>query len=115
MAQTKFRSDDTDKWLEGFGDGLDGDLTISSNTTEAPIDSSCSGTAGSYSLTATNASFAAGQLILIHKSRGNTTVTAGEYELNKISAYVAGTITLKYALKNSYNDSGADQSQVRLS
>lgn len=114
MAQRQFRSDDTSKWMEGFGNGLDGDLTISSNTTEAPIDSSCSGTAGSYSLTATNASFAAGQLILIHKTRGNTTVTAGSWELNKISSYVAGTITTTYPLIYSYNDSGADQSQVRV-
>lgn len=110
----KFRSDDTDKWLWGFGDGSDGDLTINSNVTEAPIDSSCSGTAGQKTLAATNASFAAGQIVMIHKSRGSTTVAVGEYEFNKIESYVAGTITFVHALQNSYNDSGADQSQVRV-
>lgn len=110
----KFNSADTDKWLEGFGDGLDGDSVISSNATEAPIDASCSGSIGSYSLTATNASFAPGQCILIVKSRGSTTTNVGEHELNKIVAYSAGTITLKYPLQNAYNDSGNDQSQVRV-
>lgn len=114
MAQRQFRSDDTSKWLEGFGNGLDGDLVISSNTTEAPIDASCTGTAGTNTLSATNASFAAGQLIIIHKTRGNTTTAAGNWELNKIASYVAGTITTTYPLINTYNDSGADQSQVRV-
>src|SRR3990167_1471503 len=44
-----------------FGDGSDGTLTISSNTTQAPTDSACTGTATTYSLSATNASFTAGQ------------------------------------------------------
>lgn len=114
MTQRQWRSDDTDLWLEGWGDGSDGELAISSNTTEAPIDASCTGTAASNTLSATNASFAPGQLILIHKSRGNTTVSAGQWELNKITAYTAGTITTKYPLIYSYNDSGADQSQVRV-
>lgn len=112
MAQRQFRSDDTDKWLYGFGDGSDGDLTISGNTTDAPIDSSCSGVAGQKTLSATNVNFAAGQLILVHKTRGNTTTAAGNWELNKIESYVAGTITTKYANIYSYQDSGNDQSQV---
>jgi len=110
----QFRSDDTSKWTYGFGNGSDGDLTISGNTTETVIDSSCTGTAGQYSLSATNASFAAGQAILIHKSRGSTTVTAGEWELNYIASYSAGTITTALPLQFSYNDSGSDQSQVRV-
>lgn len=100
--------------MEGFGNGLDGDLTISSSSSEAPIDSTCSGTVGTTSLTATNASFAAGQLLLIHKSRGLTTTTAGAWELNKIASYATGTITLAYPLQFTYNDSGDDQSQVRV-
>lgn len=107
----QFRSDDTDAWLEGLGDGSDGALTISSNTTEAPIDSSCSGTSGTTSLSATNASFTAGQLILIHQTRGTG---VGNWELNKIASYVAGTITTAYALQNTYTDSGASQAQVRV-
>lgn len=94
-----------------FGDGSDGALTISSNTTEAPIDSSCSGTLGTTSLTATNASFAAGQKILIHQSRGTG---AGQYEINEISSYTAGTITTTSPLDYTYTDSGASQAQVRV-
>ena len=111
MAQRQFRSDDTSKWMEGWGNGTDGALTISSHTTEAPIDASCSGTAAATLLAATNASFAAGQLILIYQSIGTG---AGAWELNKISTYTAGTITLKYALCNTYTDSGASQAQVRV-
>ena len=60
------------QWLpvEKFGDGSDGALTISSNTTESPIDASCTGTTGTKTLNALNASFAANQIIYIHQSRG---------------------------------------------
>ncbi len=92
-----------------FGNGKDGNLVISSNTTDAPIDSSCSGTAGSVSLSATNASFAAGQAIFIHQTRGTG---AGNGEFNKIASYTAGTITVDIPLKNTYTDSGASQAQV---
>lgn len=90
-----------------FGDGLGGVLTISSNTTEAPTDSACTGTAGTQSLSATNASFAQGQVILIHQSRGTN---AGQWERNTIQGYTAGTITLGTPLIGTYI-SGA---QVRV-
>lgn len=90
-----------------FGSGTDGALTISSNTTEAPIDSACTGTAGTTSLSATNASFAANQVILIHQTRGTN---AGQWERNTISSYTAGTITTGTALLGTYT-SGA---QVRV-
>ena len=83
-----------------FGDGSDGALTISSNTTDSPIDSACTGTVGSYSLSATNASFTSGQVILIHQSRGTG---AGNYMRNKISGYTAGTITLENPLNATYS------------
>lgn len=105
----QFRSDDTDKWKHGFGKGTDGNQTISSNTTDAPIDASCSGSSGSTSLSATNASFSAGQIVLIHQSRGTG---AGNWELNKIASYSAGTITLQHQLQNTYTDSGNSQAQV---
>ena len=111
MAQRQWRSDDTVKWNYGFGSGIDGDLTISGNTTEAPIDSSCSGTAGTNSLSATNVSFAIGQLILIHQTRGTG---AGNWELAKIAGYSAGTITTDENLINTYTDSGSSQAQVRV-
>lgn len=90
-----------------FGGGGDGALTISSNTTEAPIDSACTGTSGTYSLTATNVSFATDQIILIHQTQGTG---AGTWQRNKIVSYSAGTITLDVALNFSYS-TGA---QVRV-
>lgn len=90
-----------------FGDGSDGALSISADTTEAPIDSAATGTIATTSLSATNASFAAGQNILIHQTRGTG---AGKWEENKISAYTAGTITLVNPLTNAYT-TGA---QVRV-
>lgn len=87
----------------GFGDGSDGDLTVSVNMTDAPIDSACTGTSGTKILSATNASFAANQLVFIHQSYGSG---AGAWELAQIDSYVAGTITLKNNLVNTYS-SGA--------
>ena len=92
-----------------FGNGSDGILTISSSTIYAPIDSSCSGSSGSTSLSATNTSFSAGQRILIIQSRGTG---VGNWEVNQISSYVAGTITTVHQLANTYTDSGASQAQV---
>lgn len=91
------------------GNGQDGVWNITSPTTDAPIDSSCSGSSGSDSLSATNASFTAGQLILIIQMRGTD---AGKYEVNQIEAYVAGTITTVSPLANTYTDSGNSQAQV---
>lgn len=108
MAQRQFRSDDTDKWVYGFGNGSDGNGSINSST-DAPIDSACSGTSGTTSLSATNGSFAAGQLILIHQTRGTG---AGGWELNKIDSYSAGTITTKHNLTMTYTSSGASCAQV---
>lgn len=90
-----------------FGDGSDGALTISSDTTEAPIDSACSGTSGTNSLTATNASFAVDQIVLIHQTQGTG---AGTWQRNKITSYTAGTMGLETPLNYSYG-TGA---QVRV-
>ncbi len=81
----------------GFGSGVDGVANLSG--TDSPIDATCTGTAGQTTLSATNASFSAGQMILIHQTYGTG---AGQWELNKISSYSAGTITLATALENSY-------------
>lgn len=86
-----------------FGDGSDGSLTVSSNTTQAPTDSACTGTSGATTLSATNASFAAGQKILIHQTRGTN---AGQKQVNTIASYTSGTITLDTALNATYT-SGA--------
>lgn len=90
-----------------FGAGTDGALTISSNSTEPPIDSTCTGTVATQALLATNASFAIGQIILIYQTQGTN---AGQWERNTIQGYTAGTITLGTPLIGSYV-SGA---QVRV-
>ena len=92
-----------------FGNSSDGPLSITTPTTHAPIDSSCSGTGGTTSLTATNVSFTAGQFILIHQSRG---ANAGYWEMNKIASYTAGTITTSFPLTLTYQDGGVSQAQV---
>lgn len=90
-----------------FGNGGDGSLSISVDTTEAPIDSTCTGTSGAVSLSATNVSFATGQIIFIHQTQG---AGAGNWQRNVIQGYTAGTITLATALNANYV-SGA---QVRV-
>lgn len=90
----------------GLGTGGDAVVNLDSYTR---IGSSCSGTSGTTSLTATNASFAAGQRIFIHQSRGTG---VGSYEDNTIASYSAGTITTVHPLENTYTDSGASQAQV---
>lgn len=54
---------------------------------------------GSTALSATNASFAAGQVILIHQSRGTN---AGKWQKTKIAGYSTGTITTEDTLTISY-------------
>jgi hypothetical protein len=96
----------------GFGNGQDGDLVISGNVTESPIDSSCSGTAGTRTLTVgAGLTFAAGQIVLIHQSQG---AAAGIWEVAKVESYAGTTLTLESNLDNSYTDSGSDQAQVRV-
>ena len=84
-------------------------MCIRDRGTDAPIDSSAVATSGTNSITATNASFAAGQIILVHQTRGTN---AGLWEENQIASYVAGTITTTQVLVNSYATSGADAAQV---
>jgi hypothetical protein len=99
MAQRQFKSTDTSKWVYGFGNGSDGVYSSSGNATDAPTDSACTGNAGDTSLSATNASFAIGQCILIHQTKGTG---VGNWELNKINGYTAGTITTAHTLMNTY-------------
>lgn len=82
-----------------FGNGGDGALTISADTTDAPIDSACTGTSGMITLSATNASFASAQKVLIIQMYGTG---KGNKEERTISSYTAGTITLTEPLTNTY-------------
>ena len=91
-AQRQWRSDDTSTWVEKYGDGADGAYAPTTGT-RTEIDSACTANIDSNSVTATNTSFATGQTILIHQTKGTG---AGQWEFNKISSYVAGTITTKY-------------------
>ena len=82
-----------------FGDGSDGALTISTDTTQAPTDSACTGTINTNALTATNAAFAAGDQILIVQAQG----TGGSVkQFNEIQSYTAGTITTVLPLNHTY-------------
>lgn len=82
-----------------FGDGSAGSLTVSLSTTWSPIDAACTGTSTQQTLAATNVSFAAGQVILVHQTQG---ANAGQWERNKISGYATGTITLDTPLLGTY-------------
>jgi hypothetical protein len=103
-----------------FGDGRDGALTISTNTTEDPVDANCTGTSGAYTLTITNAhasfaSVASGDKVLIHQTRGTS---AGMYQVATVSSYSAGTLTIQEALTftvaHSATTSDANKAQIRL-
>lgn len=82
---------------EQYGNGGAG-VVSQNSVTDSPIDSGATGTSGTKSLSATNGSFAAGQIILIIDMR------TGAREINVIASYVAGTITTKYALQNNYTN-----------
>ena len=111
MAQRQFRSDDTEKWDERMGKGLDGSKVVSVNTTFAAPNEGCSGTISTKSVTlAAAGGFANDDLVLIHQSRGTS---VGVWELNKIVSGGGGTsLTMKYDLTNTYADSGASQAQM---
>lgn len=92
----------------GFGNGSDGVATLSG--TDAPVDSSCSGTSGTRTLTiGSGLSFAAGDMVLIHQSRGTG---AGNWEVKVVESYSGTTLTLTTNLDNTYTDSGSSQAQV---
>lgn len=97
----QFDSSDTSVWIERYGDGSDGALAISSDTTDSTANTTLTGTASSTSATAgSGTGFAAGNLILIHQTQGTG---VGNWELNKISSIGGGTNwTLSYSLINTY-------------
>jgi hypothetical protein len=107
----QFRSDDTVPWLYGYGNGSNGSLTISTNTTFSTSNAGCSGTSGTTSLTLDAAStFADNNLVFIHQTRGTG---VGNWELNKIASGGGTTsIMLDHDLQNTYTNSGASQAQI---
>lgn len=97
----------------GFGRGTLGPLTVSGTTSLTLTKSTCSGTAGSRTLTVSSSiNFLPGDYVLIHKTRGETTTTPGTWELNQVESYSGTTLTLVSQLINTYQNSGSDRSQV---
>lgn len=114
MGQTQFRSDDTVKWWGGFGRGIDGDLTISSNTIFSQVHNSLTISSGNTQTTTSMGNFSsyAGRYVLLYQTRGSG---SGNWELNQIESIDGSDlITFKDPVKNTYNDSGNDQSQCIL-
>jgi hypothetical protein len=91
--QRQFRSDDTSKWQEGFGNGSAGDATNPANNFHQ-----CTGTVGESTITYPGG-WSSGWPILIHQSRGTG---AGNWELNYATSSVSTTMNLKYPLCNTY-------------
>lgn len=95
-----------------FGLGTDGSKVIS-GTENINQYTGCSGSSGGTALTVVDSTgFSVGDLVLINKSRGVTTTDVGSWELNRISAVAPLELTLSLPLANTYQDSGAEQSQV---
>lgn len=76
---------------ERYGNGNAG-VVAATTATDAPIDSAATATSGTKTISATNGSFASGQIILLIDMR------TGVRQLNVIDSYVAGTITTKYEI-----------------
>lgn len=107
MAQRQFRSDDTDPWLYGFGNGSDGSITISSNTTISYAKAGMTGTASTKSVSLDSASsFTNGMIVAIFQVRASS--GSGNWELNKIRSGGGTTsLTMYHDLMNTYTDNGS--------
>ncbi len=97
-----------------FGDGTDGALTISGNTTQAPKDATCTGTTGTTSLSYASASgtFVTGEKILIHQTQGTGAGTWQRNTINGVSGTTSGTLTLETPLTATYG-TGAQVIQLK--
>lgn len=113
MAQRQFRSDDTSKWTPKYGNGADGDKVVSSNSTYDGANAGLASNAnsGQKNVSIDSASsFANGDVVLIHQSRGTG---AGAWELNRIASGGGSTsLVMESDLINNYVESGASQAQV---
>lgn len=90
-----------------FGTGEDGPY---SSTIPTLVKDSLTGTAASKSVTTSGSSFANGNVVLIHQTRGTG---AGQWEINRVaSGGGTSSLTMQEALKYTYTDSGASQAQI---
>lgn len=92
--------------IYNFGDGSDGDVIISQNTIDNPIDAQTASAANSNLLYSSNPNFQAGQKILIHQTMG---VNAGTYQVTEILSYSSGVITIKDNTLIAYNTNEAGE------
>ena len=91
-----------------FGNGSDG--VYSSATIPTLTKDSCSGTSGNATLTTTGSTFANGDILLLHQTRGTS---AGVWEIAKVlSGGGSTTLTLTKNKVNTYTDSGSSQAQA---
>lgn len=99
-----------------FGDGTDGQLTVtpgtpvSVNTTSTPVNATS--VSGSTSLSvASSVGFASGKEVLIHQSQGTG---IGMYDFRAILAVASGVLTFTQPLTNVYTAGGNSHAQVIL-
>ena len=95
-----------------FGNGSDGDLTVSStffsDNIKAPISTSIS--AGDILINVPSTTgFSVGQEILIIQTRG---IDAGKYEFGWIQSVIGTTIQLEQPLQNAYTVGGTSKAQI---
>jgi len=91
-----------------FGTGADG--AYSSATIPTLTKDSCSGTSGNATLTTTGSTFANGDVLLLHQTRGTS---VGVWEIAKVlSGGGTTSLTLTKNKVNTYTDSGASQAQA---
>ena len=109
MALAEWQKISRVKPNQPFGDGSDGALSISSDTTQAPTDEHCTGTATTTALTCTSTTLSDGDVILIHQSRGTG---VGQWEINQVASGggTVNIVTLK-PLNYTYTG-GASQAQA---
>lgn len=111
MAQLQIRSDDTIQWAEGYGNGQDGDLTISGATNYSPTKTTGTYNAAKVMDVASNASFSVGEIVLIHQTRHGS--IAGTWQLNKITSKPTSQLGFKYDLvSSSFSSSGDNVCQI---
>jgi hypothetical protein len=98
-----------------FGDGRNGNLTVTSgqtltlNTTFANI----TGSAGSTTATVSSSTnFSIGDLVLIHQTQGTSDV--GKWEYNFIASISGTTWTLARALMNTYSNSSGKAQVIKI-
>ena len=100
-----------------YGDKSAGNKTVSGIEDLSSTRKSCSGTSGNNYVTVSagdEASYSAGDQVLIHQSRGSNAdqTTTPNWEFNEVTSTSSGQINLLNNLSQSYVDSGASQAQI---